>query len=274
MATKDEFQAEIKVESQRLERQLVRFAAECDKLPAEVLPQVAKSVIRDVVKVTPPLEKLSVTESWATQKKIGERAVAMDIASAFVPLDQLGIFRNPKDSVLNRVAVKALRNGGPEELADILERFGYKNVTPSRIIDEPTEELHDPLRGSRGKVLRSRRSSYYVRRTAKVKAFIRKKQKLVGKLKSGWVTAAVALGVKVPVWVSRHRQPGGFVNRSRAVWNPFIRAWNDVSYAKRQNQDLRYIAIAMRNQVGKLERQMVAKMMGKWKGRGAQMWGD
>lgn len=264
MKFRAEWEVECKVASDRLEAKIEEYAKQVEKIPAEVLPMVAKIFVKEVIKLTPPMRSLNPSESFADQKRIGENAVSGDIRSAFVPIDQLNVIRNPRVPTIGNAMRRVVRRGNPQEVAELLNRFGYRNVRADKVIAEPTEELHNKLRGARGRVLRSRVGSYFVRSGAKLKRFIGKKQKLVGKMKAGWTKAADLVGMSLPAWIRRHSPRGGVQDESKRFWNPFIRIWNSVSYAGKQNQDIRFVTIALRNVRGNLQRQLAAKMKGLW----------
>jgi hypothetical protein len=90
-----------------------------------------------------------------------------------------------------------------------------------------------------------------------LRAYIKQKQERVGRLASGWSTAAAGLGYKPPAWVARNDGPGAIeikVTDSALV----IRATNRVAYASEISMLNRRIQTALNLQRNKMERRLAS----------------
>lgn len=232
----------------------------------EALRDRAKATCLELVKLSPPFRSLSGSESFGEQRRIGELAVDRQIHRGFRAIEELGVFKAPRNLLLLKNIQTAVSKGD----ADYLEAFlGILHITiPAQaIIQQPTEGQQNEMRDHRGRIPRGTEAEWYVVRNSKLKSFMRKKHNLVGKLKGGWAAAAAKFGVSLPKWITRHTT-GDVVDKSGDIFNPQIRLRNPVSYASLQDSDLRIVAIALRNQTGKMERQIASKERGDWERAG------
>ncbi len=97
----------------------------------------------------------------------------------------------------------------------------------------------------------------WVKRTFRLRAFIRQEWLLIGKLKGGWAAACDKFGVSIPGWVKRHAS-GQVIDASDLEGNPHALARNTVSYAATRNIDTRATLYAMQDRRAALERQLTA----------------
>jgi hypothetical protein len=156
-----------------------------------VIKQQAKLLARDLLKLTPPNSGLSLNTSFATQRKIGQNAVAGQVNSVFSDIRTLGIFQNPKKPEVGEHARQLLDGKRYDELQKFLVDCGYGyRVRENSVIPEPTEETHNKHRDRRGRVNESLRTKFWTGVSGSVAKFVKKKKALVGKEKAGWVPGA------------------------------------------------------------------------------------
>lgn len=177
----------------------------------KVLEQQARLFNRDVLKMTPPFNSLGakgvIAQSFNYQRSVGRSAVKRDIYRAFQPL-RPWIKKNinlegMKDKALAWRIFRYIRRREFHKLAEVLRDHGRIRG----IIEEPTEQLHNALRDSQGRVMK-KEIPWLVTNGNRIKAYIAKKQEHVGKFKAGWVKSADALKNRPPQWITRHQTPG------------------------------------------------------------------
>ncbi len=88
-----------------------------------------------------------------------------------------------------------------------------------------------------------------------LRAYIQRKQKRVGRLASGWNTAAARLGYRPPAWIWRNDGPGSIEIRVTDK-DLVIRATNQVAYASEISMLNRRIQTALNIQRNKMERRL------------------
>jgi hypothetical protein len=93
--------------------------------------------------------------------------------------------------------------------------------------------------------------------TDALRAYVREKQAHVGRLASGWNTAAARLGYQPPAWIWRNDGPGSIEIR---VTNHdiVIRATNQIPWASEISMVERRIQTALNMQQGKMERRLAS----------------
>lgn len=235
---------------------------------AGVIRQQGKLLIRDLLKLTPPSAGLTLGTSFGQQKLIGNNKVAGDINTVFADIRTLGIFHSPHKPEVGQHATDLLNARRYDELQRFLVDCGYGYRVPAQsVMAAPTEELHDKQRDGRGRVHEKKKTKYWVGRPGAIRSFIRKKQKLVGRLKAGWVPGAQALGAPVPGWVAKQSAQGGVINQLDQP-DPAITFRNGVSYAVKNDQDARYVSYALKIRKGALMRQIQAKLDGRIRAAG------
>lgn len=258
------------VNSARLEASIVKFAAATRRTVGDVLRDVMKALVRDIVKLAPPFKSLSVRESFGEQRRIGEQAVKSDIERVFLPLESLRIYNS--ETRLGKEIKRATDNNRKDVLEILFQRSLKRGAISPQLMDAVDDSNflatvnpadHKSQRNKRGRVRKDPRR-FAVRQSA-IDRYVKTMQKRVGKLKAGFSAAAQKFGVSLPSWIRRHSNGGQVVDQSNSILNPFILLRNTVSYVADQNSTLRFAAIAMRNQAGKIERQLEAKLKGLWK---------
>lgn len=140
------------------------------KSQAENLRSSARAVLSNprgsgLLQITPPS---SASSTGTTAKKAGEAAIERDLAAVFTG-----------------VRLKKKRVEQWPDVAGIHRRLFLQKRPGAK------------LRSDRG------RAAYYVD-SVKLRALLLQLKGNVGKLASGWLAAAQALGVRAPAWISRH----------------------------------------------------------------------
>lgn len=145
-------------------------------------------------------------------RKQGESALVRDIHRAVFPLRAEG-FRNIKVQKKVRVAVQAEDVAGLQAMVNA----GVFGAERSHMIVRPAGNefsSHQQSRRTRGRV------DDKVPRFATVgvrylKEYVNKAKHAVGQAKGGWAAGLLALGGRVPAWVSRHARAGTYVDNLR-----------------------------------------------------------
>jgi len=253
----------IEAETLELENALAEYAKTSRKGIGEVLKERARLLVRDWIKFLPPFESYgSESESFATQRRIGQTAVARDIQSVFIDVRKLGIFASPKSPKAGAHAQQLLRMRKSDELQRYLVDTGY-GFKP--IVEEPTDAMHNARRDARGRVQTGQRHKVWVTGKGAVARFVKRKQKAVGKLKSGLMAAVNKLGVGgVPAWISSQSGRGSIKDGTSDA-DPFVTVRNAVSYAANSNQEKRTAELALSRRTQNLVSQIAAKLEGKWR---------
>ncbi len=118
--------------------------------------------------------------------------------------------------------------------------------------------LHQEARNARGRVPAKHEPVLTLDHEA-VSAYIRGAQDRVGRAKRGWAAGVLALGGKVPGWVSGGPRTGDFVDRLDNPILAYLRADNESEWARRGDDD-RVLARAMSGRaraiLGDIERKL------------------
>lgn len=263
-------QASLDVQNERFFADIEKFAFETGRGITDVLQQRSKLLTRTLVKITPPFRSLNDTaESFGEQRRIGELAVSGGVNRVYGSIEDLGVFKAPRNQLLFKNIKQAVETDDTQALDAFLGLMHITSVPVSDIILEADSSAYDQQRDNRGRVPKNTKQKWWIVRAARRKAFLRKKTALVGRLKGGWCAAASHFGVSLPGWITRHAT-GNVIDKSGDWRNTaYVRIQNTVSYANKQDADLRIILIATRNEAGKMERALEAKTNGAWEKSGA-----
>lgn len=197
--------------SRERKRAMFRYMRETKQTFEQFMLQWGGVMVHDLIDYTPPRPKKGVKASWAKQKAAGMAAVERDIRKIFFGPDQLlSVLGNlqicKNDPKLLERLTNYVNGGDTDKLLNVLTSLGMS----MKLIEAPSRDLHFPQRNYRG-IVRKPKQRYYLTKEQPIKGYIAEIQKDVGKLKSGWMTAANSIGLKVrdvPKWVTRHREPG------------------------------------------------------------------
>jgi hypothetical protein len=216
-----------------LNANLRRYIDAAGKDCVEAVKDEARLFVVALMRATPPFGKHTFTqrgensESWNTQRKIGENAVKRDLGRTFIKLQEMAIVAKPENPKLAEQLLKYARRGMVEKIQDVLEKMHFRN----KVELSATKETHDSKRGRRGSVAKNTIKTVILRGNSLVK-LIKARLADVGKAKGGWMLAASALGAKgIPNWISRHAgQPGMFQDGTGNKTAPSITIGNLVEY--------------------------------------------
>ena len=220
--------AEIDPQSMRnLNSAIGNFILQTGRDSDKVLKDQAKLFVKDLIKVTPPFGKATFSESYNEQRKSGEDAVERDIRKVFIPLRVFAesvSSRNPKLAaailaaggiVGSNVKTKKSKVVKSSIDMDALDAIFRNMGMEGRVVRYVNPEIHQRARGRRGRVKRA--TPLFVVSEKSLDSYITSVKKDVGKAKSGWLKAAIGLGVAgIPNWIRRHLTPGVFVDKTLA----------------------------------------------------------
>ncbi len=202
----------------------------------EVVLDEASFFARDSAKMMPPFGKTPIKESWSAQKKLGERAVDLQVNRAFKPLDYFKKWKNDK-VVKAMLRLATVKKFNPLAIEHAIRQMGMKRI--SGVIEKPTEDAHNASRGSDGRV-RKRQAQWFVRRKADVDRYAKSQLAELGKMKDGWMVALSKIDAMrkkvtaVPAWITRHNETRGTLDIHEADKGDFgLVASNTVAYAQK-----------------------------------------
>ncbi len=217
--------ATIDIEYQNYANALGEFIRERGTLLPKALRGEGRLLATRLVRYTPP-KTLSQ----------GRKAVARDIQRAVRPL-RAADFTSPRIR-------KLIRQRDYARLEAVFARFPQGSDLHGVSVVEPKfPQMHEDARSSRGRVLRFQ--GRVTPDADKVRDYIRAVQDRVGRGRSGWAVALMALGGKPSGWIVRHavRDTGTFEDRVDA--QGYIRMENRSEWAEAGDED-RIVANAIR----------------------------
>lgn len=256
------------IDTSKWERGVVAFSVASGKAIGETLREMSRRFVQEVVKLTPPFKSFSVRESFAEQRRIGDRAVSRDIQRVYVPIEDLNVYKSGRNPKLQNAIRGALSAQNPALMAELLTKAGVEDtneIRPEKVTFSVDPRHHQSQRISRGRITRAQSPpKNYVTRAALAR-YIKAVQSRVGALKAGWAAAAQKFGVSLPAWIRRHSNTGQVVDNSNISNDPAITIRNTVPYIGTQNSERRIVKTALSNQADKIARQLESKMKGLWK---------
>ncbi len=236
---------------------------------SKVMVRIAKNFVQDCVKFTPPFSETTSQESFAAQKKVGEGATGSDINAAFKPAREFEFgsarasiqkfverdstfFNLPQNEGLRRRTLGYIATGDWDKLRTV---FKDTHQRMDQWVENADKKLHSQVRGSGGRVKRSAKTHpYWVFNEKSIAQLLRDKLANVGIAKSGWKKAAVALGLKLPRWITRHNGAGEYSAVLGTNW-PKVTVGNLVPYIQAAGAELRIIQRAIANRVRNMQRE-------------------
>jgi hypothetical protein len=190
----------MRLDRARFDRKMRELARLLNKSLSEVLRDEARLALNAAVKMTAPMTyAVSMTQSLAAQRRIGEEAVRRDVRQVF-PTE----IRNEKSAI---AAVQKLARAGRSEEAEKILR-DVKAAAEWVPGSTPSSAHHRKQRNRRGRVRRNPQRMIGPTEAA-VAGYVRQRIKHVGISKAGWVTAARDLGLKLPRWIARNDKGNG-----------------------------------------------------------------
>lgn len=215
---------DIQIDTANLNRAIRELVMESrGDLEKETRKQAA-IIVGQLIAATPPADAKGAAMNddggiTIAAKKQGEARIAADIASLF-----------PVTNRKKEIAMAMSANGfqwGTGRGRKIITQFAETEAEMERIHRASRSQSTGRVRtGSTGQNMALTRSA--VRR-----AFIKSKQKQVGRLSAGWLNAARELRTakrSTPAWITRHgSQPGG-ADESRTIGGIVVRVFNSMPY--------------------------------------------
>lgn len=236
------------------------------------LKRIAKNLVQDCVKFTPPFSEATSQESFAVQRKVGIEAVTSDVTGMFRPAGEFDFDNNrrtlldyietgstffglPENDGLKRRALNYIQAGNWDAIQRIFENTHQRL---SKFIASATSEIHKSARDRRGRVRRSAKTRpYYVQDARSIKRLLRTTIANVGIAKSGWNKAARRLGLTLPNWIAKHRGRGLYKDTVGHLFTwPSITVGNLVEYIQATGASLRIMQRAVDNRVRNMKKEL------------------
>jgi len=223
-------------------------------------------LVRDLMKWTPPI-----SNSDASARQAGERAVETDIKKLFRPLDDENV-TGRWVLMFNRTTKRGVtvkEGAGPTLIYDLPEALYQPNIS-----QEKMRQFHQANRGYRGRVKRDLLYNTKVHVSGRaLRKYIRETKRHVGRAKSGWLSAirrwgSLARTVKVPhipAWVARHGGGEGYAMQigSRETGQIILQSSNTVPYITQLGMDAKVNACMRTRQADILDGYYI-KRVEKW----------
>ena len=258
------------IDKVRMADQLKKLNAALGQTMEETINGQAKLLVRDCVKATPPFTPgKNFSESLAKQKLVGGQAVQRDLARVF---REAGGYKRLTEGRLARRIAKLVMRG---DEAKAVEELRFNKVNVQGIERRPTKALWNQQRNKRGQVP-FRKDQGFIVHDGQIPEFLAKpfsatnrpndpiliemldeRLARVGNAKSGWVTAAESLGLKLPRWIKRQKGAafGVFKREGRGVKHA-VTVGNGVPYIQDTGKELGIIRWAMKNRERNIEKQI------------------
>ena len=254
---------EVRTNAGRVAADLAEYIHETHQSEAMAVRMAAKSVVGHLLKLTPPLQSLSPTESFGVQRRVGELAVKRDLSRAFKTISDLRpLIASTKPLVFKKMQ-KAVQKKDSVLMAQLLTNLKYPDITSDRIVNAPDDKLHDSLR-VKGRVPKGTKAYFVFERMNEYAAMVLAR---IGRAKAGWLDCAYDLGVPAPDWIVRQGTAEG-----EMIWrngdDPYVGGINNVDYIVDAAVEGRIIELALAREADSLERQLIAKRKGLWHKKG------
>ena len=206
----------LKFDSSKFEAALLRLYAATHRDLSSLLKEMARLFVKEVVLITPP------GGGGVQGPKARQRGAAR------VEQDVRRVFRELKHEKWHSPEIrKAIRERDMRRLHEILPHI--PELAGMELYLEPSFYLHRNAKNARGVVPPNHKQNILV--LGGLRQYIKGEQAKVGKLASGWNSAAAALGVKLSAWVDRHGAGRGTVILDLQEPSMSIRMDNNVRYA-------------------------------------------
>jgi hypothetical protein len=196
---------------------LAQFIRQQGTLLPKALRVEGRQLASRVMRFTPPGTRAE-----------GRRAVARDIQRALRPL-RVADFESPRIRQLIRQRDYAGLEAVFQNFPDTSELQGVK------VVEARLPEMHQEARRSRGRVLKFQRR--VTPDADVVRSYIKETQEHVGRGRSGWAVALIALGGKAPAWVVRHAKADTGEFEDRVTSGGYLRMENTSEWAEAGDED-------------------------------------
>lgn len=170
-----------------------------------VVTEAAKRTTREVIAITPP-GSAGITGKSAEMQ--GRSKIARDLHNVFAPVRLKG--RKVVTQVFGRPLGTPIVIKTVEKYPDLVSVYRQNSIASKSRVG---------IRGVR------QGQKYYVDER-KFKRLYNAKIAKIGKMASGWTSAANKLGVAVPAWIRRHGQSRGSIDSQLATDQLYIRVIN------------------------------------------------
>lgn len=196
-----------------------------------------------IIDLTPPGSG-GVTGSKA--RKQGENAVARDIYRVYATVNKAYDAIARTDKAAASAFWLLFKEGNTQDAGEIMRNFSSDTGLASTRSFAKFDggNLHQRFRNKRGSVTRNR-VTVIVTDTRELQSYVKKMQKRVGLLASGWVTAAARLGVKLPEWITRHGGGNGAISVEVGADKLMIIISNKVKYGAANDLQRRVNYVSM-----------------------------
>lgn len=249
----------------KFDRQVKSLGPELMRVAPQVLKSQGKLAARDLAKATPPFvakggKKGTFKQSWSVQRKAGIGAVTRDVNKVYQQLQEMGIYKAPRNKELGAAIQEAGKKGNIGLVRSLL-----KNAKINNLVRFSAEAgFHTKAKGRRrtsGKkstIIRRGTKKVIVLRKNEVQKYIKQVSEGVGEAKAGWKYFAAKFGAKLPNWITKHGTPGTVLDRSKDKEKPYIKFINqfrhqrDFSHLRIVNAMLLNRKRSMANQAKKL----------------------
>lgn len=213
----------VTINSKYFEDALESYAKDSKKSWEKLFAQQAQQLGKQIIAATPPMmaNRLG-KDSFKTGKNRGEAATSSDILKIFTPY-----------------------------------YAGFSNISETKMVivsQKKMEELHNQNRNRRGRVNGKFRNIYA--QAELLNFYIKKKQKQVGYLASGWNALRTAANTRgIPQWIN-NKNAGGFAKISGGDKSLKFLAINNARFADNLKNIERFMQIAVDQQAINLWRQV------------------
>ena len=217
----------------------------------ELLHQQGKLLVQDLILATPPFSKNTINGPLQAQRRVGQKAVEFDIRSLFQPLPRADTIA-AGDKKAAFVIRRYLRKNEFDKLSVMLNRLGVRN---RGVILEATPGIHSKFRDAKGRTP-NKGGHFLVVKSRSIAALLRTMKGHVGKLKSGWMTAARVLKASAPNWISDRGTPGAIQDDSKKWHNPSITVSNNSKFGPKV--EFKIVEFALKKREGSMQKQLEA----------------
>lgn len=250
---------------------IAKTAVATRKTLGQVLREQSGLLARDTIALTPPFAGApDLTNSFASDRKVGRSAVARDIRQIYATTATLFSYASGSGAddpqAAGKAAVKLAKTGDAAALHALLKRLNVVHFNEAALVSpEPDPAIHQNSRNARGRV-RYVKPRQIVTSSASLNRYIKAKTDNVGRHKKGWDPQDPRFSPKgLPVWLSGQRTRALLANRTDDKSDPYFRLSNTQPGIAGQNAAISIARLALANRQRKMENALRAKMRGAWK---------
>jgi len=259
-----------KIDTTSFQRSLNELAGLKKDVP-RIVRRVASNVVKDCVKLTPPFGGAPSSESFNTQRKIGQNAIKGDILGGRKigggSQKSRGIFFDIGDiEIETKTGYKISKKGGEQsfqklfvtkrgevygcEKTDYIPRAGFSDMRPRHQAARSKITGRVFTAGSSDRTIgRTRFVDRLVTSTAAINQYLKWVYGRVGGAKHGWFAAIQQLGIKgIPQWIRDQDTPKGMCSiTGEGTSQVSVTFENTVPYIQRKGRDLQIVKEAFKS---------------------------